>query len=349
MTFDNKKTANRIKRSLKYLLSVLLAVIFLYIAFKGVDLQQVFQVVSHASIFWIVILIISMLISHFIRALRWRIILSSVKKDTSLKNLFGSIMIGYGVSCVVPRLGEITRAVTIGKWEGLSRSSMLGTVILERIIDVLFLGLALLLSAVIWSESIYINFPWLKTTLFITAFFMALIIIFLFLIVKYKEKFYNSIIKILGGISARLAGKSAYIFEMLIQGFSSLKGAKNYIITMLLSIIIMLNYAVNSYLGFCILGMQANVTFGMAWVLMSISAIGVVIPTPGGIGSYHTLAKAVLVLLFHFPETNSLAYAVLTHFISYFLFIFTALLFFFLLNRQHINIFKANENDMDKI
>jgi len=91
-----------------------------------------------------------------------------------------------------------------------------------------------------------------------------------------------------------------------------------------------------------------NVTFAMGWILMSISAIGVVIPTPGATGSYHALAMSTLVLLFGFGENISAAFAFLTHIISYFLFVATALLMYFLLNKQHaslLNIFKTNSSE----
>ena len=335
------------KGSLKYIISIILTAVFLYIPFRGVDLKQVIQFVSHASVLWILVFVISNLTSHFLRTLRWKVILSSVKKDTSLKNLFGSIMIGYGVSCVVPRLGEVTRAVLIGRWENLSKSSMFGTVILERVIDLIFFCLAVFLSAILWSGNIYIKFPWLKSALYLTTLFMVLAFFFLFLVIRYKENFYNSVIKILGFFSGKIAHKSVYVFEMLIQGFSSLKGTKNYILTIILSVLIMLNYALNSYIGFYILGMQDNVTFGMAWVLMSIGSIGVIIPTPGGLGSYQLIATAVLTILFYFPQAESLAYAVLTQFISYFLFIFTALILFFLLNKRKENLFKIIESDIE--
>ena len=91
------------------------------------------------------------------------------------------------------------------------------------------------------------------------------------------------------------------------------------------------------------------VTFQMGWVLMSIAAIGVVIPTPGATGSYHTLAKSTLVLLFGFGETISVAYAFLTHIISYFLFILTALIIFFVQNKQDNNLFKIVETKPDKM
>ncbi|MCH9029070.1 MAG: flippase-like domain-containing protein [Bacteroidetes bacterium] len=91
------------------------------------------------------------------------------------------------------------------------------------------------------------------------------------------------------------------------------------------------------------------VTFEMGWVLMSIAAIGVVIPTPGATGSYHTLAKSTLVLLFGFGETISAAYAFLTHIISYFLFIFTALIIYFIFNKQRENLVKFTTADPDEL
>ena len=328
-----------------------LSAVFLYIAFYNEDFNRILTILSNASVFWIVILVITMIISHYIRAVRWKVILHSVKPDVSIWNLFGALMVGYGVSCVIPRVGEVSRAVLIGKWEKLSRSSMFGTVILERVIDVIFLGLAVIVSVLIWSEDLYVSFPWLKTTLYITAFLMAFVVLFIYLLVKFREKFYGLIIKILGKISGKIAHKAAYVFDMLTQGFGSLRGFRNYVYTIVLSIVIMMIYALNAYVGFYILGMQniRHVTYAMAWVLMSISAIGVVIPTPGAIGSYEALSKLALVLLFGFGESISLAYAIITHLVSYFLFIFSGLLSFFLLNRYHDNLIKVVETKLEEL
>ncbi len=333
------------------MLPLILSVIFLYIAFYNEDLNKIFAILSNASIFWIFVLLIAMLFSHYLRALRWKVILKSVKQDTSIINIFGAVMVGYGVSCVVPRLGEVSRAVVLGRWEKLSRSSMFGTVILERIIDIIFLGLTVIVSVIIWSEDLYLKFPWLKSTLYITVILIAGVIVFIYFLIRFREKFYKLIIKMLGKFSEKLAHKAAYIFDMMTVGFASLKGTKNYIYTFLLSALIMIVYALSAYIGFYTLGMQniKPVTYAMAWVLMSISAIGVVIPTPGGIGSYEALSKAALVLLFGFGESISLAYALLTHVISYFLFIFTALIFFFALNKHHDNLIKVVETELEEL
>ncbi len=350
MTSDKKKR-HWIGNIFKYGLSFALSGVFLYIAFLDVNFDKVVTYVSDASIFWIVVFISSLMFAHFLRAIRWKIILRSVKKDTSLLNLFGALMVGYGVNCVVPRLGEVSRAVVLGRWENLSRSSMFGTVILERVIDFIFLGLTVLVTEIIWTENLNKSFPWLESALYITMAALAGIILFLYLTIRFKEKFYGFIIKFTGRFSDKAAQKLGYIFDMLTTGFASLKGTKNYIWTIILSALIMMVYALSSFIGFYTVGMQniQPVNYEMGWVLMSISAIGVVIPTPGGTGSYHALAKAALVLLFGFGESISMAYAFLTHIISYIIFVITSLLFFFFLNKQHDNLIKIVETEMEDL
>ena len=349
MTSDKIKTSKFVKAFLNYGISSILAGIFLYIAFHGVNISEVMDIVANASVLWIVVFALSVFLGHVIRALRWKVILNSVKPNTSFKHLFGALMVGYGVNCVTPKLGEITRAVLLGKWENLSRSSMFGTVIVERVIDIISLGLAVLVSVFVWRENLYDSFPWLETTLYIAGIMMLTVILMIILTVKYKDKFYGFIIRLFSKISEKFAQKLAYIFEMLTEGFSSLKGTRNYFYTVLLTIVILLVYALSSYLGFFMFEELKPVTFEMGWVLMSIAAIGAVIPTPGATGSYHTLAKSTLVLLFGFGETISAAYAFLTHIISYFLFIFTALIIYFIFNKQHENLVKFTTADPDEL
>ncbi|MGB5530480.1 MAG: lysylphosphatidylglycerol synthase transmembrane domain-containing protein [Ignavibacteriaceae bacterium] len=350
MISDNVKKIPALRGIFNFLFSVGLAALFLYLAFQDVNLNDVMALVSQASVVWMVIFAISVMLGHYVRTIRWKVILYSVKPDAKMINLYGALMIGYGVNCVTPKLGEVTRAIMIGKYENLSRSSMFGTVIVERVIDIIALGSAVLISAFIWSSSLYQTFPWLESALYLSAGIMVIILLVIYLSVKLKERFYGVILKSVGKISQKFAERLGYVFEMLIQGFTSLKGTKNYILTVITTIILLLVYAFSAYLGFFMLDMQAgkDVTYTMGWILMSISAIGVVIPTPGATGSYHALAKSTLVLLFGFGDTISAAYAFLTHIISYFLFIATSLLMYFLLNKQHaslLNIFKTNTDE----
>lgn len=350
MISDNIKKIPALRGVFNFLISVGLAALFLYLAFSDVDFSEVMELVSQASIFWVIIFSASFMLGHYVRTFRWKVILNSVKPEAKMKNLFGALMIGYGVNCVTPKLGEVTRAIMIGRYENLSRSSMFGTVIVERVIDIISLGSAVLISALIWSSSLYETFPWLETALYISAIILVVVLVMIYLSVKLREKFYGYFLKLIGKISKKNAERLGYIFEMLIQGFTSLKGTRNYILTFITSVILLLIYAFSAYLGFFMLDMQSGkeVTFAMGWILMSISAIGTVIPTPGATGSYHALAKSSLVLLFGFGETVSAAYAFLTHIISYLLFIITAFVMFLILNKQHtslLNIFKTNSDE----
>ena len=350
MISDNVKKIPALRGLINFLFSVGLAILFLYLAFSDVNLSEVMGLVSQASVLWIVIFTMSIMLGHYVRALRWKYILYSVKPDVKMWNLFVALMIGYGVNCVTPKLGEVTRAILIGRYENLSRSSMFGTVIVERVIDIISLGSAVLISAFIWSSNLYDTFPWLEAALYISAIILFIILLMIYLSVKLKERFYGYLLKLVGKISSKFAERLGYIFEMLIQGFTSLKGTKNYILTFITSVILLIIYALSSYVGFFMLDMQSTykVTFEMGWIVMSISAIGVVVPTPGATGSYHALAISTLVLLFGFGETISAAYAFLTHIISYILFIITALVMYLFLNKQHIrllNIFKTNSEE----
>lgn len=350
MTSDNKNRFGKVGVIINYGISIILSLIFLYVAFHDVDFSEVLSIVSHANLFWVVVFIIVNMLGHYLRALRWKYILNSVKPDASMKNLFGSLMVGYGVNCVTPKLGEVTRAVLIGKWEGLSRSSMFGTVILERIIDIIVMGASILIALVLTGVSLEEKFPWLISSLYIMAGITVISIVIVYFVLRSREKFSEFIIKFIGRISQKLAGKLAYIFTMLAEGFASLKGTKNYFWTIFWSVAIVVLYAFGSYVGMLMLDMQniQPVTFGMGWIIMSISAIGVMIPTPGSTGSYHTLAKSTLVLILGFGETISAAYAFLTHIIGYILFIVTSLVMFFWVNKHRDNLLKVVETEISE-
>jgi len=309
---------------------------FLYIAFKGVDFNQVLSILSQLSIGWSFLFILSFFTSHFIRALRWKVIIKSTKPDASLLNLFGATMIGYGVNSVIPRLGELYRGFFAGKWENISRSIVLGTIVVERIIDILALGISVLVSVLIYKGDLYNELLWLKSTVIVGFVGIFLIILVLILLVQLKEKFYSLIIKFVGKISTKFAEKLADVFKMLIDGFSTVKGFNNYLLIILYSILIMLNYGLSAQLGFYVLNLENSfeVSYSMAWIVMTISAFGIIIPTPGGTGTYHFIAISVLVGLFFFTEEAASAYAILTHTVSTVIFIISMFLFMGYINNR---------------
>ena len=263
---------DKIKKIFSYLFPLVLMVLFLYLAFGNIDFNEVLTILKEISIVWLIVYFIVWFLSHLTRAIRWRVIIHSVKKDTSLINLFGATMVGYGVNCVVPRLGELYRGLFLGRWENISRSSMVGTIILERVIDIIVLGFSVLVSVAIYSGDLYEDITWLKSTLYLGFFLIFLLIVFLYLLVKFKEKFYNIILNFASKISAKLADGLGRVFHLLTDGFASLKGRRNFLSVILLSVTIMLLYGLTAYIGFYILHMDEiqPVDFSMAWIVMTI-------------------------------------------------------------------------------
>lgn len=340
MTLDN------VKKIGGYLLPFLFTVVFLYFAFRNVDPDEVIEILQNSSVMYLTVFFVVFLFSHFIRAVRWKYILSSVKEDVSVWRLWGALMVGYGVNCAVPRLGEVYRGLFAGKWENLSRTSMLGTIVVERVIDLFVLLLSVVVSVLIYSGDLYERVEWLKPTVQVGLAGVIVLIIILYLVVRLQEKFYNIILRIVGKLSSRIAVKLGHLFKMFIEGFSTIKGSKNSLIIIFISIMIMVTYGLNSYIGFYVIHMNEikEVTYAMGWIVMTISAFGIVIPTPGGTGSYHAINIFVVSEILGFPTEVGAAYAILTHLMSYIVFVSSMFVSIWLINRSMVKQGKPKEN-----
>ncbi|MFZ1291971.1 MAG: lysylphosphatidylglycerol synthase transmembrane domain-containing protein [Melioribacteraceae bacterium] len=354
MTSDNSNLA-KLKKVFSYTFPVILMFVFLYMAFNNINFGEVFSILQNISFPWFLLYLVVWAMSHITRAFRWKIIIKSVKENTSVLNLFGAVMVGYGVNCVVPRLGELYRGLFLGRWENISRSSMVGTIVVERVIDILVLGFSVLISVAIYSGNLYSEISWLKSTVYIGFAAIISIIVFLFLLVKFKENFYNAILQFVGKFSSKLANVLAKGFHLLTDGFASLKGTKNFVSVILLSALIMYLYGLTAYIAFFTIHMDKiqPVSYSMAWIVMTISAFGVIIPTPGATGSYHLIVISVLVSLYNFNNEISGAFAILTHITSYILFILFTILLSYLINKlqekkglpvaNFLTVFKSKE------
>ncbi len=358
MTSDKKGVDP--KKVTGYLISIALTAVFLYLAFKDVDLNEAFYLITEASLAWTIIFIIIFLFAPLVRAYRWKVLIRSVKPDSSIVNLYGATMVGYGINCVIPRMGELYKALFLGRWEKISRSSMVGTVVVERIIDVIALAFSVIVSGLIYSGDLYEEIAWLKPSLYIGFAAIIVLILFLYFVVVLKDRFYNLILKYVGKVSHKAAEKLAYIFHMLIDGFNTVKSKKDFFIIVFLSALVMIVYGLNSYAGFFMMKMDSmkDITFGMAWIFMTIGAFGVVIPTPGGTGSYHFISIMVLTTIFNFDNDISSAYAILTHLLTYIIFILSTVISIYYINKRNslsggekeniFSVFKFNFNADEK-
>jgi glycosyltransferase 2 family protein len=335
---SGKPYRKRLIKIAGYLSPFLLTIPFLYIAFRNINLAEAFKLIFRSSIPAIFLYLSVFFASHLARAVRWKYMLNPIKKDVSLFNAFSAVMLAYGISCIIPRLGEIYRGLFLGKWEGISRSTAVGTIVVERIIDMAMFIIAALICVGIYSGDMLNEIVWLKSSLMIGFGVIAAASLLLILFVYKKEKLVDGLVKITARINWKLSERLRKIFDTLISGFATLKGTKNISAIIIWSGIILVLYALNAQVGFYILGMEetGKINFSLAWILMTISSFGIVIPTPGGTGPYHMISIFVLTQMYHFNYESSAAYSIVTHFISYIAFIISSIILVYIVNLRRL-------------
>jgi len=304
----------RLKSFLRISLSIVFALLFLYLAFRGSDFGKLITSLNGANYFWALLLVPCLLVSHLIRAWRWKYLLGPIKNDLKFRNLFSSLMVGYMVNNVLPRVGEIVRPYSIGRLERISMSAALGTVLVERIIDILSL-LVILVILLFYQSSLVEVFPWLQTGGIVLAVVTVCVFLFFAFLLAKREQVFRWLRKVTGRLRLPLMSKLENVLRSFLDGFLIIREPRRYAMIAFLSILIWLGYALMLYFPFYAFRMTElyQVDFLAAVVTVAISAIAFIIPAPGGTGSYHWLARETLVNVFGVDVEVALSYATVTH------------------------------------
>lgn len=310
--------------------SFALAGILLYLALRGVDLRSVGDALAGANYAWLIPLVGVVLASHLLRAWRWQVLIEALPahdppstaagfvRVPSIKKTFYSVMIGYMVNYAAPRLGEIARTANLSAQTRLSFSSLFGTVVVERILDVVVLLAAigsvfiLLLDRSTTLDRLFIE-PMAEQLGRLSAVAIGVAIVALFLVVAYL---FRQVLRHQDSASYRFWSERARpAIVSFKEGLATLLHVRRWGVLIGTTIVIWLLYLLAAYVPFLMLGMIE--TFGLTlldtWSIMILGAIGVAIPSPGGTGSYHYITVQTLVHLFGVQQDPAATYAVLTH------------------------------------
>lgn len=131
---------SKIKQSLFLIIASLLAVFFIVITVKQIDFERVAEVLKQTNYFWIFASMAISILTYWIRAARWNLLLKTMGYHTQTSSGFWAIAFAYFMNLTIPRSGEVARATSFYKMENVPFEKSFGTVVLERVIDILFLG-----------------------------------------------------------------------------------------------------------------------------------------------------------------------------------------------------------------
>lgn len=290
----NKKTLSRI-------LMLLLALsVFGYIGVKT-DWTATWTAIQGAHYGLIFVGTIIMVLAHFLRAYRWSILGSTTGYPLNVRRAFCSVMAGYLVNAATSRGGEVVRCALTAKSEKAPVETLIGTVITERIIDLITMAfmalLCLLIQYNVISQFAYTSI-WLPLR---THGPMALLILagaaISFIVARKlfpkKEKNPNGILqKLLSGINSVFQVKEKGTFWGLSLG-------------------IWFCYWMSMYLQLEALEITEHLTIGNALAVLLFSSLGIIIPVPGGAGVWYSIAYG-LTLVFGFTEGNAATFGIFT-------------------------------------
>lgn len=139
---------------LKYSFGLLLGAFFLYLAFRNAEADEIWQAVRAVRPGWLLLSLGVGLFSHYLRGARWQMQLRASGYSPSKLNLFAAVMTNYLVNQALPRAGEIVRCSVLYKSDRVPLTKALGTVVIERVFDLLILVFLIVLAFLLEFDTI---------------------------------------------------------------------------------------------------------------------------------------------------------------------------------------------------
>ncbi|NND34878.1 MAG: flippase-like domain-containing protein [Saprospiraceae bacterium] len=285
-------------------------------ALKGIPesecslLDKLYQDLRSANVFWLVIICICFFISNLSRATRWQQLLASLGYQTRWANSFHCVMIGYFANLGFPRIGEVVRAGTFSKYENVPFEKVIGTVAIDRILDVICFGIVFLLallfqfdllgSYIIENAQLDLG-KLLNNSIAITL--LAVIAIGLVLAWYYRSRLAK--ISLLRKVMSMLKG--------FLEGLRSLRNVEKISLLIFYSILIWVMYFLMTFLCFKSFEPTAHLGVDAGLLIFVFGSLGMIIPTPGGMGSYHALVMAGLAL-YGINQNDAFSFAMIIFF-----------------------------------
>jgi len=122
---------------MKAYIGIAISLGFIFLVFKQIDLVSTGQILRRANVYWLLIALLFYWVEILLRILRWKRILCGLDSTIKYMSLSNPFCVSAAANNIFPfRLGDVLRAHLVGMRRNISRSSLLGTIILEKMIDV---------------------------------------------------------------------------------------------------------------------------------------------------------------------------------------------------------------------
>lgn len=301
------------KQIIKFFAFLLVTVVLFWIVYRDqnpADLMKVLR--DDVNYTWVWVAIGMGMLSHISRAMRWQLLTRSMGYKISFMNSFMGVMIGYFANTAIPRMGEFTRCGVVSKYEHIPFSKLLGTVVTERVFDmIMLLSLTCVVIVTQFKQvSIFLDsnqdIKRKLYDLFASSWtWAALVVLVLGLLglawYLRKGTFFSRLHHFLSGVK---------------EGLLTVKNVEHKGLFIAHTLFIWLMYYLMLYVCFFCFKFTSDLGPMVGLTVFVLSSYGMVAPVQGGVGAWHFMVIAALMIyLPHTPEIESLAktFALLTH------------------------------------
>ncbi len=303
-------------QALKFIAFLAVGTGLLWIAFRDVNVRKLMTDLRQANYSWLLLSVLFGFFAYVSRARRWMLLIHPLGYKPSLKNSFYALMTGYLANIALPRVGEITRCVALGKKEKIPVDQLVGTVVVERTID--FISLMLITIYLIITSSEEINrflkdsilvpiqnkiisvfgVTWILWVILLVLFTVALVIT-----IKYR----HNLRKI------RFFAKIFDIAKGVINGLKTITNLDRKWEFIFHTVFIWINYTLMTWVVVFSIKSTSGLTFTDSIFLLVIGGLAMSAPVQSGLGAFHYIISRGLLVVKGIPLEDGLVYALLTH------------------------------------
>ncbi len=293
------------KKTLQYLvfLGIGGGLIWYSIASGIINPTKLWEDVSHANLWYVGLMILLMIVAHGSRAARWQMLLEPLGYKPSFMNVNNAVWLGYFANNLVPRLGEVTRCSQLYKSDNIPVEKSLGTVVTDRIFDVVSLFVLLIIHFIIDFDKLwaFINLQMAqnsgektgKSNLIFLLLIGVVVIGFVFFI--FRKKILQ--ISIVQTIIEKLQG--------LLDGLLSIRNLKNPPLFIFYSILIWAMYYSIGYVLFFAIPKFSSLPPIAGLTFLVSGALAMILPSPGGAGTVTAIVSPVLVTMYGLSKDDA--------------------------------------------
>jgi uncharacterized protein (TIRG00374 family) len=301
---------------LKFLAFLVIGIILLWLAFRNVDFNRLAEGLKEADYSWLLLSVLFGFLAYLSRARRWIILIHPLGYKPTFWNTFHAMMTGYLANLALPRIGEITRCVALGRKEKIPVDQLFGTVVVERTID--FLTLLSIMIVMLFTSGEKINqflkvsiliplkekvFSLFGFTWIILAILLFLSAVSLILIIMYRKnlrkiRFFSKIFDLTKGI---------------INGLKTITTIERGWEFILHTIFIWICYTLMTWVVVFAIDSTSHLNLVDAVFLLVIGGLGMSAPVPGGIGAFHFIISRGLAFVQGVNLEDGALYAILSH------------------------------------